>query len=188
MIFNSNVDDWWNLFAKKDLWATTNVLNYKGEVVTSDFYRKTFTSNKIPNIYSAFFYFKKSPIAERFFEFLELIFKNWDIFIEKFFEDDKPGCFSTDVAYGLAAKLTGLDELMCNSNIVVPTFVHMKSKLQNVSYLGDENWSDHLNTYFDKKLQFRIVNHLQTYPVHYHLKDWLTDEIITYYEKAFFND
>ena len=59
MIFTSDISFWWDYLAEKEAWFTTNVKTYRGTDVTSDYYRKTFTSNKLPNIYTAFAYFKK---------------------------------------------------------------------------------------------------------------------------------
>ena len=58
MIFPTDVSYWWDIMAERDVWATTKVRTYRGEVVTSNFYRKYFVANDLPNVYTAFFYFK----------------------------------------------------------------------------------------------------------------------------------
>lgn len=57
MIFPTDVSYWWDMLSERDVWATTNVRTYRGDVVTSDYYRKYFVKNELPNVYTAFFYF-----------------------------------------------------------------------------------------------------------------------------------
>ena len=77
MIFPSDVSHWWEHLAERDVWATTSVRTYRGDVVSSDYYRKYFVANNLPNIYTAFFYFKKSELATELFAMIEIIFQHW---------------------------------------------------------------------------------------------------------------
>ena len=54
MLFLTDISHWWKYFAKNDVGFITNVLDYRSNLITSDFYRKTFTANDPPNIYVAF--------------------------------------------------------------------------------------------------------------------------------------
>src|SRR6185437_12244918 len=54
MIFTMDVSDWWKAFRNFDCLACTNVLTYRSDMITSDYYRKTFSYNSLPNIYTAF--------------------------------------------------------------------------------------------------------------------------------------
>ena len=57
MIFPTDVSYWWDIMAQKDVWATTKVRTYRGEVVTSNFYRKYFVANDLPKcLYSIFLF------------------------------------------------------------------------------------------------------------------------------------
>jgi len=40
MLFSKSVDHWWNYLQKRDVWCCTNVKTFRGEDITSDFYRK----------------------------------------------------------------------------------------------------------------------------------------------------
>jgi len=53
-----NLDYFWNI-KKNSFYYTTNAFTYRNELITSDYYRKTFTANNLPNCYNAFYYFKK---------------------------------------------------------------------------------------------------------------------------------
>jgi hypothetical protein len=60
MLFTADIAHWWKLLSTRDFWACTSVETYRGEIATSDYYRKTFTSNSLPNVYTAFMYFRES--------------------------------------------------------------------------------------------------------------------------------
>jgi hypothetical protein len=59
----------------------------------------------------------------------------------------------------------------------------MKSFLQNVDekYIT-ENWPDHFPTYFSDNGTLKIGNYEQNLPFHYHVKDWLTADILSILE------
>ena len=61
----------------------------------------------------------------------------------------------------------------------VPTFVHMKSQLQDHNnVIPTEEWTKHIPSYFKTTGDLKIGNFRQFYPVHYHDKAWLTDIVI----------
>lgn len=187
MIFPTDVSHWWDILSQRDIWATTKVRTYKGEVVSSDYYRKYFTLNNLPNVYTAFFYFKKSELTSELFAMTEIIFQNWQRFFFKYMPKGKPDFLSGDVAFALAMKLLGIEHLCTRENIdAVPTFVHMKSHIQNVpTSLIDENWSNTLPTYYRSYKDFHVGNFAQTLPFHYVEKNWLTSDMIKQMEKDY---
>ena len=79
MIFPTDVSHWWDIMSQRDVWATTKVRTYRGEVATDDYYREWFTKNKLPNVYTAFFYFKKSELASELFAMIEIIFQKTNL-------------------------------------------------------------------------------------------------------------
>lgn len=173
MIFTSDYSHWWDILAANDVSPTMNVLTYRNELITNDIYRKTFTSNELPNIYSGFFYFKQSTAAQEFFHLVEMITFNWEMFTYEFLDNTRPSSFSTDVAYALAAKILDL-----NIKTTFPTFVHLKGALQNVESIVDDNWLPYLGYYFTNDLALKIGLYQQKYPVHYHVKDFVDTHII----------
>jgi hypothetical protein len=187
MIFPTDVSHWWDILSQRDVWATTKVRTYKGEIVSSDYYRKYFTLNNLPNVYTAFFYFKKCELASELFAMNEIIFQNWQRFFFKYMPKGKPDFLSGDVAFALAMKLLGVEHKCPRENIdTVPTFVHMKSHIQNVpTSLIDENWSNTLPTYYRSYKDFHIGNFAQHLPFHYVEKDWLTSNMIKQMEKDY---
>lgn len=186
MLFSTDISYWWDILSSKEAWFATDVLTYKGDTVTSDFYRKCFTSNDLPNVYTAFSYFKKTEKVAELFKLVEMIFNNWEKFFYEHLDETRPKHISGDVAYALAIKILGYESEFTD-NMQIPTFVHMKSRVQNIpANLVNENWTHHIPTYVSSDLTVKIGNFKQVAPVHYHCKEWLTDEIIEivedYYE------
>lgn len=185
MMFPSDVSHWWDAMSEQDAWATTQVKNFRGETVSSDYYRKTFTANNLPNIYTAFFYFKKTDLTAELFAMTEIVFQHWQRFFYKYLPAGKPDWLSGDVAFALAMKLLDIQHLCTKENVTtMPTFVHMKSQLQNVKNIS-ENWSSSLPTYYKSHADFKVGNYQQTLPFHYVDKTWMTPAKIKMMEDLF---
>lgn len=185
MLFTTDISFWWDILSTKEAWFTTDVLTYKGETVTSDFYRTCFTSNELPNVYTAFAYFKKTEKVAELFKLVEVIFNNWEKFFYEHLDETRPKQVSGDVAYALAIKILGYENEFTD-NLRVPTFVHMKSRVQNIpSNLVNEDWTLHIPTYINDELSVKIGNFKQIAPIHYHCKEWLTDDIVSIVEEYY---
>lgn len=183
MLFTESIDYWWDILDSKDFWISTTARTFRNEKVTSDFYRKTFTENNLPDVYSALMYFKTNELSQQIFEQVELIFQNWDYYTFTFMDEPRPKEVSTDVAFALAIKILDLIP-ECTDDRDFMSFVHMKTKLQNWDdYYIKENWNDHVNVTFTDDLVLKIGLYRQTMPVHYHVKSVLTDEMIKLYEE-----
>jgi hypothetical protein len=186
MLFFEDHEEWWNLMSQSPAAFCTKPITYRGEIITSDFYRKTFTDNDLPNVYAAFFYFQKNEATYEFFDLCEVIFNNWEKFHYEFLKaTSRPNYFSTDVAFGIAAKILEFDKLYSHAFLNIPTFVHMKSQLQDWpnDVFMNEDWTKMVSAQFTPKCQLKIANYLQTVPFHYHVKSFLTDDKIGYLEK-----
>jgi len=180
MIFPTDVSHWWDILNQKDVWATTNVRTFRGDIAKGSYYRKTFELNNLPNIYTAFFYFKKSELAAELFTMTEIIFQHWQRMFYKYLPKGKPDWLSADVAFALAIKLLGIESECTRENIdAVPTFVHMKSHVQNIKGATiAANWEDSIPTYYKTYNDFKIGNFQQLLPFHYVQKDWMTEKRI----------
>jgi hypothetical protein len=187
MLFLSDKSHWFDYLEGSKLTFATNAKTYRGETVTSDYYRKVFTENDLPNVYSAYFYFDKSDESHEFFKLSEVIFNNWERFFFEFLKPEhRPKFVSTDVVFAIAAKILGIAD---NNKTKAygddfPTFVHMKSQLQNWpnDAMMNEDWLKMIQVYFNNDCQLKIGNYLQTLPFHYFAKDFLTDEMIVLME------
>lgn len=186
MLFTQDIAEWWPIMGRQDVMACTQVETYRGEVATSDHYRKVFTQNKLPNVYTALMYFRYSDTAEALFKQAEIIYHNWEKFFETYLTaETRPTFVSTDVVFALAVKTLGLEDECTYPAAPVPRFVHMKSQLQNwPENKSGEAWDAHVTSTLTDDLHLKIGLYRQHRPFHYHLKGFLTDDIIATYEKA----
>jgi len=180
MIFPVDVSHWWEHLSTKDVWACTNVKTYRNELVYDNYHRLDLKRNKMPNVYTAFFYFKKSDTATELFKMIQIIFENWERFYFKYMPKGKPDKLSGDVAYSLAMQILGIEDKCTMDHIQdLPTFIHMKSFVQNIPTSEiEEDWTKSIPTYYKSYKDFKIGNFQITHPFHYVQKDWMTKDKI----------
>lgn len=169
MVFCRNVDHWWDKFSQHDMFFTTNVLTYRNTIATSDYYRKTFVKNSLPNLYTAFYYFKKTPTSKLVFELLKDITLNWKSYYSKFLKNTYQSGQSIDLNMALAIKILGL-ESATTDNTTVPTFIHLKPKMQD--------WNTPSDT---------VTNRIPVYTFHgkIMLDSYMLNDILHYVEDDF---
>ena len=166
MIALDNIDHWWEFLKNYDLYFTTNVLTYRNEKVSSGYYRDAFLNNNLPNIYTGMYYFKKTKFTHHFFSYLEIVMQYWEEFYDLFVPESKPKHMSVDVCAAITCKLLDYTNKVTNPNILTPSFVHMKSKVQNWKN-SRNNWIDTINPYMDEQCELKIGNFRQTGLFHY---------------------
>ena len=186
MIFPSDISSWWDILSMIDGVFATLPKTYRGEDIVDDFYRKTFTESDLPNVYTAMFYFKKNEVNFELFKLAEYVFNNWQRFYYEFLKPDhRPNYVSTDVVFAIAAKIMDYQQYNMLPTVEIPTFVHMKSRLQgwpNDQFMI-EDWTKMIPCYFNRDCSLKIGNYDQHLPVHYHVKSFLTDKMIQTMEK-----
>jgi hypothetical protein len=184
MLFLSDVSHWWNYLSKNhDIFITDKVRTYRNELVVNDYYRKAFTGNDLPNTYSAFSYFKKSPDAELFWKTVEMVVKNWEEFYLKYLKTNRPMHLSIDVAFAIAVKLLGFEDKVF-STLEYPTFTHMKGQIQNWKS-PSENWMNLVAIYLNDKCRLKIGSYQQEGIFHYTEKEFLNDNLFYKYQNMF---
>jgi hypothetical protein len=132
-------------------------------------------------------YFKKSDLASELFAQTEIIMQHWQRFFYKYMPAGKPDFLSGDVAFALAMQLLGIEHLCTRENVnLVPTFVHMKSHIQNVkASVMHDDWCESLPTYYQSYREFKVGNFQQQLPFHYVNKNWITPEKIQQLEQDY---
>jgi hypothetical protein len=186
MLFPSDISLWWDYLSESDGVFATKPRTYRGEIITSDYYRKTFTESRLPNIYTAFFYFKRNDVNFELFKLAEFIFNNWQRCFYEFLEPDhRPKHVSTDVVFAIAAKIMDYEQYNRLPHMDIATFVHMKSQLQfwPNDHFMIEDWTRMIPYYFNRDATLKIGNYVQTLPFHYHVKTFLTDRMINIMER-----
>lgn len=183
MLVLQDISGWFEFLRNYDLFYTSKVYTYRGDTVTSDYYRKAFTKFNLPNLYSGFHWFKKSELAHEFYTWLEMITNNW----QQFYKAHAGGktfqkTCSMDLNAAIAAKIMNIENQIINPNVQYPSFVHMKTKIQNWDQNFAESWQNRVGVYFGEDLQLKIGNFTQSGIFHYTEKDFLNTQIMKIYE------
>lgn len=163
MIIPRDISYWWDILQHHDFVVSTNVRNYKQEIVSNLPYRQFIIQNNLPDTYNAITYFKKSDTAKTFFEIVRSVFENWNEY-KNILKCNQDELVTTDWAYAIASHIIGVEKS------TLPTFtdfsmIHMK---QAVNDTITEKWTDHFVYEFDNA--FRIQTVPQLYPFHYYVK------------------
>lgn len=182
MIFTRDISHWVDYFLENcELYVANKAYTYRSELVTSDFYRKAFTENSLPNLYSYFTFFKKdSDISKDFFELGRFIIKNPDEFSNLFLSEYKPKIMGTDEAFALASKILGLEDQI-SFPLDFPKVMHMKPMVQNWSWSANKV-TDYVGFYVNYVSEIKVGNYLQNDIIHYVEKDKITEEVISIFE------
>lgn len=164
MFIPYSIDYWWDILKDRDLVISTTIRSYNQKISGERHYRKFIDFNKLPDVYNAITYFKKSDTAEYFFKLVKNIFENWESY-KTILQCTKDEEVTTDWAYALASHIMGPEKT------TMPSFnemsmVHMKQMINNL-FTGD--WTDEL-IYEINNDSFRINTIPQRYPIHYYVK------------------
>jgi len=177
-----NLDTWWNFLETRDVYYLDKAYTYRKQPVTSDYYRKAFTANKLPSIYNGIHFFKKCKTAQEFYKWLEIIATDWKPFYEQHCKEYCPKIPSMDISVSIASKILDCYPSIVNKNAEFPMFIHMKPYAQNWQN-PTESWQNKVGVYFTDDLQLKIGNHLQNTVFHYTENSFVTDKILLQYEQ-----
>jgi len=176
MLLLSSNDSWWEFLEERDVVLTSQVSDYRNNTVTSDYYRKTFTANQLPNSYFGLHYFNKNRRSFEFYKWIEVIAKNWKTFFQKYAPQHPQQFCSMDVSAAIAIKIMNAEnEFLIDTKS--PTFVHMKSGIQSWKEFAVD-WQEEVSVTFDKECQLKISNFLQSGVFHYTEDSFLTNDIV----------
>lgn len=164
LFFTKSVDYWWDVLQQRDVVLCTTIRNFQQEISKQRFYRRFIDENKLPDVYNAITYFKKSDLAEKFFNYVRYIFEHWDE-IRKTLKCNSNEPATTDWVYAYAAHIIGADKVTMPAYTDI-SMVHMK---QHINGLPSEDWTD-LLIYETLPHALRVNTVPQIYPFHYHVK------------------
>jgi hypothetical protein len=181
MLVLSDIDHWWDHLKTFDVFLTSEVNTYRGNVAKGRYYRKAFDSNNIPNYYFGLCYFKKNEIAKNYFKWIEDITKNWELFYGKFVSLNYPKFPSMDITCGLTAKILDCVVETSEKNSMI-TFTHMKPMIQEWESPTD-SWQDSVGVYVNEACHLKIGNYQQSGIFHYTEYSFLNVYIVNQLEK-----
>jgi hypothetical protein len=169
MYLPQNIDYWWDVLKQRDFVVSTTIRDFKQNISNVRAYRKFIDDNKLPDVYNALTYFKKSETARLFYEIVRNVFENWNEW-KKILICHPNEPITTDWAYAIAAHYIGIEKT------TMPQFkemsmIHMK---QYINGLPTEDWT---NVLIHEKLPhtLRINTIPQMYPFHYHIKTFANE-------------
>ena len=166
MIIASEIDHWWTMFEHRDVVISTGARDFYDRPAQNRFYRKTFDTNNLPDVYNAVTYWRLSETAQEFFRLVRRIFEHWSEYkILLKFPDEVP---STDLVYAIAAQILG-PELVTMPFATYPRIAHMK---RHMIPIQSQDWTQEITWESDP---LRINTVAQWGAVHYHVKDWQYD-------------
>jgi len=183
MLVLSDISHWWKFLQNYNMYFTSTVKNYRDEYVGSDFYRKTFVENDLPNLYCGVHYYNRCRENFKFLDLLANIVRNHNIFYAEFTPKNQQTWCSMDVSVSLASKILNLTSKITSTNSFI-TFTHMKPHLQNWITVPN-NWMEKVNVYFDSNMQIKIDNFRQQGVLHYVENEFLTDDLLKIIEKKY---
>jgi len=171
MYIPRSIDHWWDVLVQRDVVIAGTIRNFKQEISNVRFYRRFIDDNKLPDVYNAITYFKKSDIAQEFFNLVKEIFTNWEEY-KKILKCNPDELATTDWVYAIASHIMGVEKTTL-PGFTEMSMVHMK---QYINGNPTENWTD---TFIYECLpnQIRVQTVPQQYPFHYHVKNFC-DKII----------
>ncbi len=125
MLVLQNIDSWWNFLSNYEVFYTSKVYTYRGEVVNDTYYRKTYIANNLPNVYAGFHYFKKCDFAKDFYSWLELVMNNWQFFYGHYASKEYQNFLSVDTSTAIVTKILDCEDQITNKKVTFPSFTHM---------------------------------------------------------------
>ena len=161
MILNGSIEHWWPMVEKRDVFVAQGTRNFYGHKTTDRTYRKHLDDNKLPDVYNAITYWRRSELAAKFFITCREIFDNWDQVKLRNWDQPEP---DTDTVYALATVLLGRENFLLPSTY--PQFAHMKGK---INFCHSEDWTKELVWELtDRGLRIQTIQ--QQIPTHYQVK------------------
>jgi hypothetical protein len=166
MLLPRSIEHWWDVLRQQDIVIPTTIRNFKGEISDCRVYRRFIDDNALPDVYNAITYFKKSETASRFFRIVKDVVNNWTEY-KAMLKCNPQEEVSTDWAYAIASHIIGVEKTTMPA-FTEMSITHMK---RFVNGLPSEDWTQTL-VYELQPDVFRVNTYTQTYPFHYHSKDF----------------
>lgn len=181
MLFFRDHSHWIDYFVENcELYIANRAYTISGDKISSDYYRKTFTENDLPNLYSMWTFFKKDAHKD-FFDLNREIIRYPTEFKNIFLSKKIPRVVGTDEAFALAAKILDISDDI-SYDLEFLKIVHMKPMVQDWPWETDRV-TDQAGFYLNTEGRLKIGNFQQYDPVHYVEKDLITDEVISILEE-----
>jgi hypothetical protein len=123
-------------------------------------------------------YFRYAAATAEFFRLAEKIFTNWEYVKDNLLKNCRDEYPTTDLVYALVSQIVG-EEITTLPKLDFINFVHMKPAINGFS----QQLSWHEIVFCETEAPMVRINNINQYhPLHYHEKNWVTDELLGEYE------
>lgn len=183
MLFLTPMDHYWDIMCRQDLFIASSPQNYRGDSFKYGHYRQLLEKNKWPDVYNAWTYFKKSTLAEEFFDLVKIITDHPRQYVNMFMPDTAYKSIPTDEAFSLALCILDLAETACPRGLDFPKITHMKPAVQQWKE-GVADWTDKLRFTLTTEGKIKLGVWQQADLLHYVKKALITDSVIETLEQA----
>ena len=160
---------------------TNTVTTYRNELITNRFYRKTFDSNNLSDVYTGMYQFSKCDNTKGFFNLLSMIITHWKLFYQRYAPKDMQQWNSIDLSVAIALKILDIQGYAVNSSSML-TFTHMKPQVQNWRHVPSK-WTDVLSVDFGND-KIYIGGYKQSGVLHYVEDEFLTVDMLKWLEEC----
>lgn len=183
MIFLRDYSHWIDYFIDNcELYVCNSAYTYRGEKIVESFYRKAFRKNDLPNLYSFYTFFKKnSNVCNEFFSLVRYITEYPTQFSNLYLSNYKPNILGTDEIFALSSKILGIQDEI-SYDLPFLKILHLKPMIQNWPWPADEV-THHVGMYLDEHGMMKIGNYQQYGIVHYNVKEFVSDEVVSILEE-----
>jgi hypothetical protein len=173
MLFLKPMDHYWDMMGDMDLYISTAPQTHRGKQFHYGYYRKIFEDNHWTDVYSAWTYFKKSDLANEFFDNVKLITDNPKEFL-KLYKTHRPmTTIPTDEAFAIAIEMMDIQF----PDWDFPRITHMKSEVQGWKNCSND-WNGYLRFLINEDNQVFTGVWSQLELLHYVNKNLITDQVI----------
>jgi len=183
MLVCGDISHWWKFLRNFNFFFTSAVHDYRGDTITSNYYRATFIENTLPNLYCGVHYYKRSPANRTFVKLIKDVVCNYKEYSEVFCPNKKQRWVSMDVSVSIAAKILGLHPQI-TSTVPYITFTHMKPHLQGWDNVP-AHWMEKINVCCDDKANIKLGNFAQKGILHYVEPEFLTPDLLLKLESRY---
>jgi hypothetical protein len=183
MLFLNPVNHYWDIVKDMDLFISTSPKTYRGEQFKYGYYRRVFSDHQLPDVYSAWTYFKKSSIAQEFFNMVKLITDNPESFVKTMLPKSTMKTIPTDEALALSLVLLDLEGVALR-DWECPSITHMKGMVQGW-HTRNLEWTDKIRFTMNATGQIKLGVWQQKDILHYVNKKIINDNLISILEEAY---
>jgi hypothetical protein len=184
MLFLQPMDHYWDLVSDLDLFIASCPQNYRRQRFHHGHYRKIFADNQWPDVYSAWTYFKKSKMAQEFFDQVKMITDYPEEFIDRLIPTSGLATIPTDEAFAMSLDILDIEDQVVFPQWDWPRITHMKPAVQQFKDVYVTDWNDKLRFLLNVHGQIKLGVWQQTDLLHYVKKELITHDVIKILEAA----